>query len=189
MDSPHSFKVIVLGTTGVGKTCLAVRQCRQQYQADIAPTTGAAYFRSHVIVEDKVVELKIWDTAGQEQFASLVPMYARGSHACVLVAAVDSKASVSELDSWRDRLLDYGEQPPIVVAINKIDLGDTAEVSEDQVREMLADKYEHVFFVSAKSGYFVEEFFACVAKLAREYAIKIHPRRTGMPEEKEKKCC
>ena len=184
-----SFKVIILGRTGVGKTCLAVRQCRRQFQADIAPTTGAAYFRAHVTVEDDEVELKIWDTAGQEQFASLVPMYARGSHACILVAAVDSRESISELDLWRDRLLDYGEQPPIVVAINKVDLVDSAEVNEDEVRELLADKYEHVFFVSAKAGYFVEELFSCVARQAREYASKIHPRSTGMPEQDGKKCC
>lgn len=189
MASRNSFKVIILGTTGVGKTCLAVRQCKEQYRTDIAPTTGTAHFRTLVKVDGQEVELKIWDTAGQEQFASLVPMYARGSHVCILVGAMDSAASIAELDSWREKLTDYGEQPPVVVAVNKADLAETADFAWDEVRETLQEKYDHVFLVSAKTGYFVEELFGCAAKQALEYSIKIHPSGPELADTDQKRCC
>lgn len=192
MEDVPSFKLIILGDSGVGKTSLAVRQCRGQFSFQMTPTVGTSHLKTVVKVANREVELKIWDTAGQEQFASLVSMYARGAQACVIVGSFVDHVSIENIDTWRYRLHDAGEDPPIIVAINKTDMHEGAPSTQEEIREALGDRYPNLFFVSAKTGEGVESLFASAASEALQRAGK-RETSTGVDVSETKKdkssCC
>lgn len=192
MQTPEpsvSVKVIVLGNSGVGKTSLANRECYNSFSAQIPQTIGTAHLKTLVPLGDTLVELKIWDTAGQEQFASLVPLYARGAEVCILVAALDDAKSLEDLDVWRERLYSSGEDPPIVVAINKCDIPGP-EGRQDKIREQFSDTYPNMFFVSAKTGDGVKELFTAAASEAQKQTKANTAVVEEMPKPSDgKKCC
>ncbi|EAX89983.1 small GTP-binding protein, putative [Trichomonas vaginalis G3] len=163
-----SFKLIVIGDSGVGKTSLVIRQSRNQFSFQMAPTIGTSHIRVNIPIEDYDVELKIWDTAGQEQFAPLVSMYARGATVCIIVASSIDTASVKNIATWKERLKEANEDPAIVIALNKADMVELGNPTLDQIREELHEKYENIFSVSAKTGEGVNDLFTCAAKLALE---------------------
>ncbi len=69
------FKLVLLGDTAVGKSCLVVRFVRDEFFEYQEPTIGAAFLTQAVVLEDATVKFEIWDTAGQERYRSLAPMY------------------------------------------------------------------------------------------------------------------
>lgn len=158
-------KVILLGDAGVGKTSIARRRVENAFDFKMASTVGAAHVRFKVRVNDVDVGLMLWDTAGQEQFASLVPMYARGAQVCVIVGSIVNPDSIGHIFLWRDRLSSAGERPPIVVAINKVDLIEGAPMTIEGIKERLAE-FKYLCFVSARNGDGIEQLFVEVAQLA-----------------------
>ncbi|KAK8847957.1 hypothetical protein M9Y10_019008 [Tritrichomonas musculus] len=192
MDEPEiSFKIIILGDTGVGKTSLALRQCRNQFSFHMTPTVGTTHLKTVIKVNNKLVELKIWDTAGQEQFASLVSMYARGANACIIVGSFVDQGSLTNIETWCERLHAAGEDPPIIIAINKIDMEEGSLISTDQIREMFMSKFPNLFFVSAKRGDGVNELFTCAADEALKANIT-QKKDSGVKldeSQKRNSCC
>jgi small GTP-binding protein len=165
MSQPSRFKVILLGDTGVGKTSIARRQAQGTFEFKMTPTVGASHLRATMAVGSEQVDLLLWDTAGQEQFASLVPMYARGAHVCIIVASIVNPDSCDNITLWQERLLESGENPPIIVAINKTDLIDGAPVRVEVLKEKLS-AFPSLYFVSARTGDCIEQLFTDVAQRA-----------------------
>ena len=80
-----SYKVILVGDSGVGKSSLVNRWIQGTFEVNMSQTIGAAFFCQHISIENQqVVKLHIWDTAGQERFHSLTPMYLKGAHIALL---------------------------------------------------------------------------------------------------------
>jgi small GTP-binding protein len=180
------YKVIILGDTGVGKTSIVRRQALNTFDFKMVPTLGAAHIRCPMTLGDRSLELMLWDTAGQERFSSLVPMYARDADVCIIVASIVSPDSCENVLVWRDRLLDSGEKPPVVVAINKMDLADGAPVTADQLKASLSS-FTSIYFVSARTGECIEQLFVEVAGLAAANKASEQPVEMVMDVEKNKK--
>jgi small GTP-binding protein len=164
-EAEFSYKVILLGDTGVGKTCLVNRRCDSTFTDRVPMTVGVSTKATLVKVGRATVELKLWDTAGQEQYHSLVPMFCRNTEACILVADVTREGTVNNLARWQGILMESGSDPPIIVAFNKCDLAD------DNALAKYADVIESfttVMLVSAKNGFNVDLLFHTCAKLAFE---------------------
>jgi small GTP-binding protein len=161
----QKFKIILLGDSGVGKTSIARRQVQGSFEFKMTPTVGASHLRATMCVAGEAVELMLWDTAGQEQFASLVPMYARGAHVCIIVASIVNPDSCENIAAWRDRLNEAGYCPPIVVAVNKMDLVDGAPLDVTALRDQLSS-FPVLYFVSARNGEGIDQLFLNVAQLA-----------------------
>jgi small GTP-binding protein len=159
------FKVILLGDTGVGKTSIARRQAQGTFDFKMTPTVGASHLRAAMNIDKHDIDLMLWDTAGQEQFAALVPMYARGAHVCIIVASIVNPDSCDHVELWRDRLYDAGERPPIIVAVNKMDLMDGAPLTIEDVKGKLP-LFTSLYFVSARTGDCVDHLFTEVAQMA-----------------------
>jgi small GTP-binding protein len=162
-SAPARYKVILLGNVGVGKTCLANRQCHLPFRADQRPSIGVLKLRTCARARGADVHLEVWDTAGQEQYLSLVPMYARGASVCILVCSAADPDSVPGMDHWLAQARAADTAIPVIVAANKADLADgPAEI--DALRARLLARFPDVFCCSALRGDGVEELFAAAAE-------------------------
>lgn len=185
------FKVVILGDAGVGKTSIARRQSQGTFDFKMNPTVGASHMKSSIKINGKTIELMLWDTAGHEQFASLVPMYARNADVAILVASIVHPDSCEHLQKWLDYLHDANENPPVIVAINKIDLLEGAPMTMEEVRETYCEKFPKMFFVSARTGDSIDQLFLQAAT----EAISFHKReiitepKELQPQEESSGCC
>lgn len=84
-----SFKIIVIGNSGVGKSCLSVKATKNVFENNYLATVGFEFFSFNVRVDDSVIKLQIWDTCGQEIYRSLITNFYRNSSLAFIVYAVD----------------------------------------------------------------------------------------------------
>ena len=113
-------KVVVLGRSGVGKTCLAVRLIDGRFDNSEMPTIGAAFRQT----EMDGVRLDIWDTAGQERYQAIAPLYYRGANVAVIVYDVTNKESLDKAKEWYEKLRDedaVADDVVVCIAGNKCD--------------------------------------------------------------------
>lgn len=160
------FKVIFLGDAGVGKTSIIRRQTLGTFDFKMAPTIGTGNLLSEVEVDKRIVQLCIWDTAGQEQYHSIVPLYLRNVHVAVLVASLVDHVSITNLKKWHALVETHDRDAQIVVAVNKTDLQDGAPMGIDEVRARLLENFPAINFVSARSNTYIDELFFEIAKKA-----------------------
>ncbi|CAM9893536.1 unnamed protein product [Phaeothamnion confervicola] len=129
------FKLVLLGDTAVGKSCLVVRFVRDEFFEYQEPTIGAAFLTQTVQLDDATVKFEIWDTAGQERYRSLAPMYYRGAAAAIVVYDVTNKDSFNGAKSWVKELQRRGD-PNVIIALagNKADLEHRRDVKAEEAR-------------------------------------------------------
>ncbi|KAH0786158.1 small GTP-binding protein [Histomonas meleagridis] len=190
IEEQPKYKVILLGDTGVGKTSIVRCQSTGKFDFKMAPTVGASHIKTTIPIGDKKVDLLLWDTAGQEQFSSLVPMYSRGAHACILVASIVNPDSCDHLLTWLERLNSTNAKIPVVVAINKSDLSEGAPITFDEVKEKYSQWLPVFFFVSAKTGDCIPQLFQQVAFDAmNNEQQKTTPPPLEENDQKDSRCC
>lgn len=174
-ETPDHFKAVVLGDSGVGKTSLVSRWVRGTYDRHTTPTVGANHQRKRVTIDDKDVEVYLWDTAGQEQFQALTPLYSRMSSVAIIVASVDKSDSFLNIDQWCDQLTASSPKdvPPVVMAVNKMDLyEDGSEWSVDKITKEFGSRFAGLFFVSAMTNQEVDNMFLCAAEVGYRFMLK-----------------
>ena len=96
----YNYKVVMLGNSAVGKSCVANRFVRDDFYEFQEPTIGAAFLTSEMNVNNRKIRFEIWDTAGQERYKSLAPMYYRGALAAVIVYDITSRDSLRGAKEW-----------------------------------------------------------------------------------------
>ncbi|CAL6097310.1 Rab11 [Hexamita inflata] len=128
-------KVVIIGDTGVGKTCIATRLIANTFNPQSPSTLSAAFLRKQMNNH----QLQIWDTAGQERFRSIAPLYYRNAYAVILVFDITRKISFESLQFWLNDLSSkfQNQQKPLITFVgNKSDLQDQREVSVEQVEQL-----------------------------------------------------
>ncbi|XP_052071534.1 ras-related protein Rab-26-like isoform X3 [Mytilus californianus] len=169
-DVEHSdevfYKVMLIGDSGVGKTCLLVRFKDGAFLSGSFISTVGIDFRNKVVdVEGTKVKLQIWDTAGQERFRSVTHAYYRDAHALLLLYDVTNKASFDNIRAWLGEINEYAQEDVVIMLLgNKADMaGERMIRTEDG--EKLAKEYNVAFMeTSAKTGMNVDLAFMAVAK-------------------------
>ncbi|XP_046394071.1 putative Ras-related protein Rab-33 isoform X2 [Ischnura elegans] len=145
------FKIIVLGDSNVGKTCLTYRFCESKYLSQPESTIGLDFREKTVIVDDE--EIKLWDTAGQERFRkSMVAHYYRNVHAVVFVYDVTKFSSFQALSHWIEECNRHNltRDIPRILVGNKSDCSETQAVLTS-VAQKFADFHNMPLFeTSAK---------------------------------------
>ena len=96
----YNYKIIIIGDSGVGKTCLTYRATSGEFREKMAGTIGFEYFPFVVKYKNKILKLEIWDTCGQEAYRSLIKSFFNNSSLAIIVYAVDNKKSFSSIDEW-----------------------------------------------------------------------------------------
>ncbi|CAC5360905.1 ras-related protein Rab-26-like isoform X1 [Mytilus californianus] len=159
-------KVMLIGDSGVGKTCLLVRFKDGAFLSGSFISTVGIDFRNKVVdVEGTKVKLQIWDTAGQERFRSVTHAYYRDAHALLLLYDVTNKASFDNIRAWLGEINEYAQEDVVIMLLgNKADMaGERMIRTEDG--EKLAKEYNVAFMeTSAKTGMNVDLAFMAVAK-------------------------
>ncbi|XP_027195132.1 ras-related protein Rab-30-like [Dermatophagoides pteronyssinus] len=99
-DQTFLFKVILIGNSGVGKTCLARRFIQGEFPVNKGATIGVDFMIKPMMVNGIRVNLQLWDTAGQERFRAITQSYYRSAHCLVLVYDISSQPSFDSLQQW-----------------------------------------------------------------------------------------
>ncbi|CAL1279072.1 unnamed protein product [Larinioides sclopetarius] len=143
------FKIIVIGDSNVGKTCLTFRFCGGKFPMRTEATIGVDFRERQVVVDGEPIKLQLWDTAGQERFRkSMIPHYYRNVHAVVFVYDVTKIASFQNLSHWIAEFKQYqGHCPdiPKILVGNKCDCKESVAVNTNMAQKF-ADSHDMPLF-------------------------------------------
>jgi small GTP-binding protein len=189
----RSVKVVLVGDTKVGKSCILTRFVQGTFDRDMPATIGAAFLAKVVTTGAGPVRLQLWDTAGQEKFRSLAPMYYRAAAVAVLVYDVTAKQSLNGLEDWAAEIADKAPHNiRLVVVGNKTDLLDERVVPR-AAGEELAKKFQAVFYeeASAENGSGINELFTRIAEMdPAQEDVQSLPRTPLQPQKpQDGGCC
>ncbi|XP_072040034.1 putative Ras-related protein Rab-33 [Amphiura filiformis] len=169
------FKIIVIGDSNVGKTCITYRFCGGKFPEKTEATIGVDFREKDVTVEDETIKLQLWDTAGQERFRkSMVQHYYRNVHAVVFVYDVTKMSTFESLPMWIDECDRHSLSPdiPRVLVGNKCDMVDRVCIASSIAQKFGDANSMSLFEVSAKSDDDAErisEIFMSLAKKLKSY--------------------
>ena len=169
-----SFKLIVIGDSGVGKSCLTNNAVKNIFDDSYNATVGFEFFTFNVKINDKVVKLQIWDTCGQELYRSLITNFYRNSSLAVMVYAINSKESFDNIEMWLRELRTHSNPDAKVFLIgNKIDLENERKITKEQGEKFCKDNKINEFMeASAKTGVNAQNIFIKAAvTLYEDYLV------------------
>lgn len=165
------FKVILCGNSSVGKTTLIQRLSNQIKDTPPNPTMGAGFASFNTEVDGKDVPLNLWDTAGQEQYRSLIKIYFRGAELAVFVIDVTSRESFDQLPFWMAEVEQNSGQviPAGLIIANKTDFTDRIVVGDAEI-ETAANMHNVQWIkVSARTGENCNRIIPLIAKICVEH--------------------
>ena len=156
-------KVVLLGDSGVGKTCIISRYISGAFDNNSPSTNGASYASKILTFENlnKTISLDIWDTAGQEKYKSLTKFFYKDAAVAILVYDITKKDSFENMKGyWYEQLQEFGSKKIILgVAGNKCDMYEKEEVNENEAKEF-AEKIGAFFEItSAKNNTGITDLF------------------------------
>ena len=160
----HLFKLLLIGDSGVGKSCLLLRFADDTYTESYISTIGVDFKIRTIEIGGKSIKLQIWDTAGQERFRTITSSYYRGAHGIIVVYDVTDQASFSNVKQWLQEIDRYAcENVNKLLVGNKCDLT-TKKVVDYNTAKEFADGLGIPFLeTSAKNSTNVEQAFICMA--------------------------
>ena len=159
------FRVVTIGETAVGKTSIINRLINNQFSNHENPTIGGNFLMRYENINDIQVELQIWDTAGQEKYRSLSPIYCRDASAGILVFDITNKETFQKLDNWHQIFTDVAGQDAILyVVANKCDLVGEEQVQREDAEKWAKEKESPIYFTSAKNGDNIKQLFHDIAE-------------------------
>jgi small GTP-binding protein len=165
--SIESFKVVLVGESGVGKTSIITQFIDQTFQEDIQSTTGGTFSTKSVVCDGgKILKFEIWDTAGQEKYRSLTTMFYKDANAAVMVYDVTRKDSFEEMKNyWANQIKENSPENIILaIAANKSDLIEQETVDEEEARNFAKELNAIFVTTSAKSSEGINSLFEEIAK-------------------------
>ena len=162
-----SVKLVLLGNASVGKSSILQRFASDIYSEHKPPTVGAAFTTKVISLErGRQIKFDIWDTAGQEKYRSMTPLYYRGAYAAIIVYDITDKETYQGAISWINEIKQIeGDKIKIALCGNKLDL----QMTNRKVQYETANKYamdnNYIFFeTSAKNGTNIKEIFHQIGK-------------------------
>lgn len=160
-----NLKLLVVGNSGVGKTCLLLRFSDDVFNTSHISTIGIDFKVKTIMINGKRVKLQVWDTAGQERFKHITKAYFRGAHGVLLVYDCTDYISFQNIKTWIRCVEDNSsKEVEMILVSNKIDLVNSRKVPSEE-GQRLADEFNVDFYeTSAKTDYNVKLIFTEIAK-------------------------
>lgn len=164
LASDYLFKLLLIGDSGVGKSCLLLRFADDTYTESYISTIGVDFKIRTIELDGKTIKLQIWDTAGQERFRTITSSYYRGAHGIIVVYDVTDQESYANVKQWLQEIDRYASENVNKLLVgNKSDLT-TKKVVDNTTAKEFADSLGVPFLeTSAKNATNVEQAFMTMA--------------------------
>mmetsp|Transcript_1658 Transcript_1658/g.2375 ORF Transcript_1658/g.2375 Transcript_1658/m.2375 type:complete len:209 (-) Transcript_1658:51-677(-) len=197
----HLVKLVLIGDSGVGKTCILTRFVDNEFSSHFYSTIGVDFKARTLLVNDQRVKVQIWDTAGQERFRTITSSYYRGAKGIMIIYNVGDLLSFENAESWLEEARKYSEPSTIKLLVgNKADLPESQRQVSAEEAKKFAQKHNIPWIeTSAKIGTNVTEAFQVICQRAIEQnqtePAMDSTRRSGMVELKsnsqppKRSCC
>ena len=168
MSTRYTFKIVIAGDGGTGKTTLINRYMTNKFNVDTKMTIGAGFFTKTLEINDSILKLQIWDFGGEKRFRFILPTYCKGAHGVIMAFDLTRLPTFVNLDEWINIVKKNAEDPKIILIGTKLDLGE--KIDEETISEFLKRNNEIASFykTSSKTGENVEDVFMQMGKLLLE---------------------
>jgi small GTP-binding protein len=161
----ENYRIVLLGDSSVGKSCLLAKFAFDIFTEYQEPTIGAAFMVKNIKINSTNVKIEIWDTAGQERYKSLAPMYYRAAEGAVIIYDITQNDSLKGATFWINEIKNKGNKNCICFLVgNKIDLESDRKIEKDIVTEYCEKNNTRHITTSAKTGKNVMLLFEELAK-------------------------
>lgn len=179
MSYDSLIKLLLIGNSGVGKSCLLLRFADDTFTTSFITTIGIDFKIRTIELDGKRIKLQIWDTAGQERFRTITTAYYRGAQGIVVVYDCTDEASFQSIRNWMRHIEDHAADNVNKILVgNKCDQVDKKVVDTER-GEQLAQEYGVDFLeTSAKSNHNVEETFYRIARQTKARLIDTESQNT-----------
>jgi len=149
-----SFKIIVIGDSGVGKSCLTTQAVRNNFEEFYTATVGFEFLTFNMRINNNVLKLQIWDTCGQEVYKSLISNFYRNSSLALILYAINNRDSFQHAETWLNDLKNQANPNVRVFLVgNKSDLENERVVTKEEGEKFKEEKKLDRFIeTSAKTG-------------------------------------
>ena len=183
MEYDYLFKIIIIGNSAVGKSSLLLKFTDRTFLANQISTIGVDFKIQTIQIDDKIIKLQIWDTAGNERFKTITTSYYRNSNGICIVFDITNKESFNSLPDWFSEIDKFASDNVSKILIgNKSDLTKERQVTTEDAKE-LAKKYKIDYIeASAKDSTNVQQLFIELTRQIKESNVQKH--LVNIPEEK-----
>ena len=177
LEARPEIKMVIVGDAFVGKTSLVTSYLTEKFEPVHSPTVGAAIKEKVLTYEGQEYKLNMWDTAGQETYRNIVPVYFRGADIGVIVIDVTNDQAIASFEYWREYMHEYLPNSVIIIlCANKIDMTANRVITTEEI-EKVAGMYNIPFFeTSAKSNVGISNLF--------EHAFYLYVQKSGTYKDK-----
>ena len=160
-----TFKILTIGESGVGKTCVLRRFVENKFLKNHLATIGIDFKTKTLNINNKEIKLKIWDTAGQERFRNITTQYYKGADGIVLVYDVTDDGSFEKIRDWMAQIQSNAQRDELGLVLlgNKCDI-EPRVVTEEQGTKMAEELKVSYFETSALNGQGINEAFEQLAR-------------------------
>ena len=166
----YIFKLILIGNSGVGKSCILQRYMKHTFEESYKCTIGVDFLMKSIVINGQTVKLQLWDTAGQEKYKSMASSYYRGANVALIVFDITNHESFDALPLWIENFYKNGpEQKNIILIGNKNDLTDLRQVTQQEAEAFSETNNMMYFETSAKEGDNIEYIFNYAAEKLLEF--------------------
>eukprot|EP01017_Pseudomicrothorax_dubius_P013298 TRINITY_DN1579_c0_g2_i17.p2 TRINITY_DN1579_c0_g2~~TRINITY_DN1579_c0_g2_i17.p2 ORF type:complete len:211 (-),score=56.50 TRINITY_DN1579_c0_g2_i17:38-670(-) len=160
MSYAYLFKYIIIGDTGVGKSCLLLQFVDKRFRQKHEVTIGVEFGARMLVVDEKNIKLQIWDTAGQESFRSITRSYYRSAAGALIVYDITKRDSFKNISRWLDEAKQNGNPNMTFILVgNKSDLEADREVPFAEGEKFAKENGMIFIETSAKMATNVDEAF------------------------------
>uniref|UniRef100_A0A672V163 Ras-related protein Rab-1 n=1 Tax=Strigops habroptila TaxID=2489341 RepID=A0A672V163_STRHB len=202
----HLFKLLLIGDSGVGKTCLIIRLAEDSFSSTYISTIGIDFKIRMVDIDGKKIKLQVWDTAGQERFKTITTAYFRGAVGIILVYDITDEKSFENIQNWMKSIKEVGVghgggilgcRGGILLILsclqnasagverlligNKCDMEEKRKVQRDAAEKLAKEHGIRFFETSAKSSVNVEEAFSTLARDILQKSYRKAAPSSGQP--------
>jgi small GTP-binding protein len=186
-----SFKLIVIGDSGVGKSCLTTKAVKNNFEDYYQATVGFEFLTFNMKINEFVIKMQIWDTCGQEIYKSLISNFYRNSSLAIILYSIDNKESFEHAENWLNDLKSQANPDVRIFLVgNKSDLEDERKVTKEEGLKFKNDQGLDLFMeTSAKTGYNARNVLIEAAKmLYADYLkyIEANPQDPQKPGKQKK---